>query len=86
VTVYAPGKLLGERTEASSQGGIIIRFERSSALDQLADALRRADATWRGAEVAPWDTLADSEQQEWRSAARAAATAVYHEISKSEVA
>jgi len=62
------------------QGGLAIRFGRNSALDQLADALRRADATWTGAEVGPWDELPDSEQQKWRGAARAAATAVHEEI------
>jgi hypothetical protein len=64
------------------QGGSTIRFDRrSSALDQLADALRRADTTWRGAEIDEWAQLSESEQQEWRDVARAAATAVYEEIS-----
>jgi hypothetical protein len=60
---------------------MISRFERTSALDQLADALRRADATWRGAEIQEWDRLPESAQREWRDVARAAATAVYEEIS-----
>jgi hypothetical protein len=58
-----------------------MRFERSGALDLLADALRRADATWHGDEIYEWDTLPEFEKQEWRSLARGAATAVYEEIS-----
>jgi hypothetical protein len=36
-------------------------FARSaSAVDRLADALRRADATWRGGELVAWDELTES--------------------------
>lgn len=59
-----------------------MRFERHSALDLLADALRRADATWYGDELREWDELAEFKQQQWRSLARVAATAVYEEISE----
>jgi hypothetical protein len=60
----------------------MMRFERHSALDLLADALRRADATWHGDELREWDELAEFQQQQWRSMARVAATAVYEEISE----
>jgi hypothetical protein len=58
-----------------------MRFERGGALDLLADALRRADATWHGAEIHEWDTLPEFEKRQWRGLARLAATAVYEEIS-----
>lgn len=58
-----------------------MRFERSGALDLLADALRRADATWHGDRIYEWDTLPEFEKRQWRSLARVAATAVYEEIS-----
>jgi len=60
--------------------GTGMRFERSSALDLLADALRRADATWHGGELDEWAQLVESEQERWRDLARVAATAVYEEI------
>jgi hypothetical protein len=53
----------------------------TSELDRLADALRRADATWRGAETFEvWDELSESQQKRWRATARRAATAVFEEI------
>ena len=61
--------------------GSTMRFERGSALDLLADALRRADASWRADETCEWNELAEFERQEWRALARVAATAVYEEIS-----
>ena len=57
-----------------------MRFGRRSALDLLADALRRADATWHGGELREWEQLAELEQQQWRDTARTAATAVCQEI------
>ena len=51
-----------------------------SALDRLADALRRADATWSGGEVLKWDRLIQSEREEWRALARQAAAAVCEEV------
>jgi hypothetical protein len=59
---------------------VAMRFGRRGALDQLADALRRADATWHGGELPEWEQLAELEQQQWRDVARAAATAVCDEI------
>lgn len=57
------------------------RFARTpSALDQLADALRRADATWRGTEIVEWDQLTEAQHEQWRAMARRAATAVFNEI------
>jgi hypothetical protein len=53
----------------------------------LADALRRADATWHGDEIGEWDEwakLPESQRREWRAVARAAATVVYEEISMEE--
>ena len=58
-----------------------MQFERGSALDLLADALRRADATWHEGQIREWGALRQSERTEWRSVARAAATSVYEEIS-----
>jgi len=53
----------------------------TNELDRLADALRRADATWRGAETLEnWDELSESQQKQWRATARRAATAVFEEI------
>ena len=57
-----------------------MRFARTSALDRLADALRRADATWYGGEIAEWDQLLESEREPWRDMARGAASAVSEEI------
>jgi hypothetical protein len=59
-----------------------MRFARTtSALDRLADALRRSDATWRGAETLEvWDELSESQQKQWRATARRAATAAFEEI------
>jgi hypothetical protein len=51
----------------------------TNALDRLADALRRADASWHGGEVLPWDRVPEAERQEWRSRARRAVTAVLEE-------
>jgi hypothetical protein len=58
-----------------------MRFARTtSALDQLADALRRSDATWRGGEIFEWTKLTESEQELWRTIASSAATTVFEEI------
>jgi hypothetical protein len=58
-----------------------MRFERTtSALDRLADALRRADASWRGGEVFEWHELTEAEREQWRTMARRAARAVLDEI------
>ena len=58
-----------------------VRFDRmTSALDRLADALRRADATWRGNEVVEWASIAESEKDQWRAVAQDAATAVCEEV------
>ena len=51
----------------------------SSALDRLADALLRADATWHGDEICAWDELTESDREEWRAMARRAAAAVVEE-------
>jgi len=51
----------------------------TSALDRLADALRRADATWHGGEMLPWDQVTEADRQEWRSVARRAVIAVLDE-------
>ena len=56
----------------------------TSALDQLADALRRADATWRGGELFAWDELTESDREEWRTMALSAAAAVFEEITGRE--
>jgi hypothetical protein len=62
-----------------------MRFARTtSALDQLADALRRADATWRGGELFAWDELTESDQEEWRTMALTAAATVFEEITGRE--
>jgi hypothetical protein len=58
-----------------------MRFERSSALDLLADALRRADASWHADQIPEWRELAEFERAEWRALARHAATAVHEEVS-----
>jgi hypothetical protein len=52
----------------------------TSALDQLADALRRADATWAGGEIFEWDQISESDREQWRTMARRAATMVVEEI------
>jgi hypothetical protein len=58
-----------------------MRFGRTtSALDQLADALRRADATWEGRELYEWELISDSDREQWRTMARRAATVVVAEI------
>jgi hypothetical protein len=60
-------------------------FARSaSAVDRLADALRRADATWRGGELVAWDELPESTQEEWRTTALRAAAAVFEEVTGRE--
>jgi hypothetical protein len=51
----------------------------SSALDRLADALRRADATWHGGEIFAWEELTEADRDEWRAMARRAAAAVVEE-------
>lgn len=62
-----------------------MRFARTtSALDQLADALRRADATWTGAELIVWDELTESDREEWRTMALRAAATVFEEITGRE--
>jgi hypothetical protein len=50
-----------------------------SAVDRLADALQRADSTWRGGEISRWDELTESEQEQWRAMARTAVRAVAEE-------
>ena len=59
-----------------------MRFVRTpSTLDRLADALRRADATWSGSEVSDeWERLPEVVQERWRGVARDAATTVFEEI------
>jgi hypothetical protein len=60
-------------------------FARSaSAVDRLADALRRADATWRGDELVGWAELTESNQEEWRTMALRAAAAVFEEVTGRE--
>jgi hypothetical protein len=61
-----------------------MRFGRSSALDLLADALRRAEVTWQGGQALDWSAVPKSERDEWRALARRAATAVYREMSDEE--
>jgi hypothetical protein len=62
-----------------------MRFARTtSALDQLADALRRADATWRGGEIFDWDELTESDREQWRTMARHAAATVFEEMTGRE--
>jgi hypothetical protein len=62
-----------------------MRFARTtSALDQLADALRRADATWSGGELVVWDELTESDREEWRTMALRAAATVFEEITGRE--
>jgi hypothetical protein len=59
-----------------------MRFARTaSALDRLADALRRADATWEGRELFEWDQISEADRQRWRTMAGRAATMVVEEIS-----
>jgi hypothetical protein len=52
----------------------------SSALDRLADALRRAEATWHGGELFAWDELTESDREQWRRMALREAAAVFQEI------
>jgi hypothetical protein len=62
-----------------------MRFARTTnALDQLADALRRADATWTGGELIVWDELTESDREEWRTMALRAAATVFEEITGRE--
>lgn len=62
-----------------------MRFGRTtSALDRLADALRRADATWRGGELIAWDELTEPDREEWRTTALNAAAEVFEEITGRE--
>jgi hypothetical protein len=51
-----------------------------TALDRLADALRRADASWAGGIPVEWEELSESERAEWREVASDAATAVAEEM------
>ena len=51
-----------------------------TALDRLADALRRADASWAGGVPVEWEELSEPERAEWREVASDAATAVAEEI------
>ena len=50
-----------------------MRFTRGSSLDLLADALRRADVTWRTERMEEWRSVSDVERQRWRDLARDAA-------------
>jgi hypothetical protein len=56
----------------------------TSALERLADALRRADATWQGGELLPWDELTESDREQWRNMARSAAATVFEEMTGRE--
>ena len=58
-----------------------MRFKRGSSLDLLADALRRADITWRTERIKEWGSVSDEERQRWRDLARDAADAVHEETS-----
>jgi hypothetical protein len=60
------------------------RFGRNSALELLADALRRAEATWQSEGIHDWNALQESEREEWRAVARVAANSVYEEMSGDE--
>ena len=51
-----------------------------TALDRLADALRRADASWAGGVPVEWEELSESEREEWREVASDAARAVAEEM------
>jgi hypothetical protein len=68
----------------AGQGWETMRFARKSALDSLADALRRAEVTWQAEGVNSWHAVPDSEREEWRELARVAAGAVYEEMSVDE--
>jgi hypothetical protein len=59
-------------------------FGRNSALDLLADALRRAEVTWQMEGIYDWNALREAEQEEWRELARVAASSVYEEMSVDE--
>ena len=61
-----------------------MRFRRGSSLDLLADALRRADVTWRTERLQEWSAVSDVEQQRWRDLAREAADVVHEETSSHE--
>jgi hypothetical protein len=62
-----------------------MRFERTnSALEQLADTLRRADLTWQWEDIHTWDDLTESEREEWLSLARSAASSAYEELSPAD--
>ena len=59
-----------------------MRFARpTSALDRLADALRRAETSWQRGDVLDWDQLAESDREEWCNMARLAALAVVEQLS-----
>jgi hypothetical protein len=68
----------------AAMDGKAMRFGRNSAVDLLADALRRAEATWQSEGIHDWNALRESEQEEWRELARVAATSVYEELSVDE--
>jgi hypothetical protein len=55
----------------------------TSALDRLADALRRAEATWHGGEISAWDELTESDREQWRTMALREAAAVFEEVIES---
>jgi hypothetical protein len=58
-----------------------VRFARTtSALDQLADVLRRSEATWRSGTTTEWEQLSEAEQDDWRAVARTAVATVAEEI------
>jgi hypothetical protein len=58
-----------------------MRFgRRRRALDQLADALRRAEITWQWDNVEDWSALPESAREEWRALARTAASSAYEEL------
>jgi hypothetical protein len=82
VGTTVPGKpQLDERKPPKREGRSTVRFARTtSPLERLADALRRADATWQGDEIFEWDQLTESQREQWRAMARDAATTVFEEI------
>lgn len=53
-----------------------------TALDRLADALRRADASWAGGVPVEWEELSETEREEWREVATDAAAAVAEELAE----
>jgi hypothetical protein len=62
--------------------GGTMRFTSGSSLDLLADALRRADVTWRTERIEEWGSMSDVERQRWRDLAREAADVVHEETSR----